>query len=299
MDSMLYKNLTESGETLQKVELIRLPLQDFNDQNKKPTKFVATVQPSTVNSIITAKFVGGSEPHLILNVSKEKLGHEKTSNLLRNLGFILVSIIAVIIVVVVVCLTVLKNDNGENTAASPSNQEETQVNFGNGLHIYTRVQWGGRPIQPDYLNRTLVHPTKLVIIGHTVTAQCMTLKACSLQLQAIQGHHVGTHNYSDIGYNFLVGGEGNIYQALGWDIQNYVRNNSIHISFTGNYIHDHVSDRQRMGVQALLKRGVALGKLDEDYLLVGHSQVSETLSPGAQLMAEIRLWPHYYNGSLP
>lgn len=43
--------------------------------------------------------------------------------------------------------------------------------------------------------------------------------------------------------------------------------------------------------------GVSMGKLSEDYKLIGHNQSTFTLSPGPNLFSEISKWPHWYNCS--
>jgi N-acetylmuramoyl-L-alanine amidase len=48
-------------------------------------------------------------------------------------------------------------------------------------------------------------------------------------------------NYSDIAYNFLVGGDGQVYEGRGWDIQDALAKNvndiSLGIAFIGMYFH--------------------------------------------------------------
>lgn len=174
--------------------------------------------------------------------------------------------------------------------------EEGETDLGSNIHIFRRERWGGRPIQDGYQNRTLAHPIKLVVIGHTAGSQCMTVETCSTTLQSIQSMHV-KKGWIDVGYNYLIGGDGNVYEALAWNIRNYIKENSIIISFFGNYIFDSVKDRQDMALKLLLNQGVKLGKLDEKYLLVAHSQVANTDSPGTNLFNAIRHHPHYYNGT--
>jgi peptidoglycan recognition protein len=35
-------------------------------------------------------------------------------------------------------------------------------------------------------------------------------------VKGFQDYHMDTNGWSDIGYNFLVGGDGNIYEGRGW-----------------------------------------------------------------------------------
>lgn len=46
-------------------------------------------------------------------------------------------------------------------------------------------------------------------------------------------------------------------------------------------------------VKKLLECGVESGKLDSQYKLFGHRQLSPTLSPGTVFYRDITTWPHF------
>ncbi|CAG2064164.1 unnamed protein product, partial [Timema podura] len=87
----------------------------------------------------------------------------------------------------------------------------------NGHRIISKPDWGGRP--PKYV-RPLVQPTPYVVITHTAGNRCSDFNTCATQLRNIQDQHVGENNMPDIGYNFCVGDDGNIYVGRGWDVTN-------------------------------------------------------------------------------
>lgn len=160
-----------------------------------------------------------------------------------------------------------------------------------GPHRFiTREEWGGRP--PIYI-RKIHQPTMYVIISHTVTKQCRTIKTCSETMVNIQSQHITDYNSPDIGYNFLVGGDENVYIGRGWDATNFQRRNSIGISFIGNYIYDRLTPGMVEVTMMLLKEGEKLEKLDKDYKILAHNQTYNTLSPGANIYDSIIFWPHY------
>jgi len=80
--------------------------------------------------------------------------------------------------------------------------------------IITRAQWGGR--QPSGTPSTLATPVNIVVIHHTVTGTGTTQAACAPIVRSIQNHHMNTNGWLDIGYNFLVCEDGNIYEGRGW-----------------------------------------------------------------------------------
>ena len=103
--------------------------------------------------------------------------------------------------------------------------------------------------------------------------------------------------WSDISYNFLVGGDGLVYIGRSWDYEgahtlNY-NNISIGISFIGTFHTSKPTNHQLEVAQKLLDVGIRLGKISEDYVLLGHRQVASNLSPGEYLYHIIQSWPHW------
>ncbi len=63
----------------------------------------------------------------------------------------------------------------------------------------------------------LLSPVPYIAILHTAGKQCKTLDSCISIVQDIQKFHMNTKGWVDIGYNFLVGGDGYIYEGRGWN----------------------------------------------------------------------------------
>lgn len=111
--------------------------------------------------------------------------------------------------------------------------------------------------------------------------------------------HMDGREWDDIGYNFLVGGDGNVYEGRGWDImgahtQGY-NVKSICIAFIGTFNNIEAPRRQLFAAKNIIRRGVTLGKLTPDYHLYGHRQLAPFLSPGAALYSIIKKWDHWVN----
>jgi len=112
-----------------------------------------------------------------------------------------------------------------------------------------------------------------------------------------QTFHIESRQWSDIAYNFLVGGDGLAYVGRSWD---YIgahsfgfNNKSIGISFIGTFNSVVPPKTQLHAAQKIIELGVKAGKIASDYKLLGHRQVSRTLSPGDALYDEITKWPHW------
>lgn len=103
--------------------------------------------------------------------------------------------------------------------------------------------------------------------------------------------------WDDIGYSFLVGQDGNVYEGRGWHhvgahTQGY-NSRGFAASFMGNFM-THLPNAASMNaVKALIACGVQKGYISPSYHLYGHRDVGSTECPGDQLYKEIQSWPHY------
>ncbi|KAF2881226.1 hypothetical protein ILUMI_24950 [Ignelater luminosus] len=162
-------------------------------------------------------------------------------------------------------------------------------------NILTREQWGGRA--PEFINYT-IFPIDYVIIHHTVTPLCATKESCSRQIRSIQNYQMQAPlNFGDIGYNFLIGGDGKVYEGRGWHKEGAhtrgYNKNSIGIAFIGTFTDVAPPLEQLQAAKDLLECGVKLGELSENYKLYGARQVKATESPGVKLFKKIMKWPHF------
>lgn len=163
------------------------------------------------------------------------------------------------------------------------------------VRFVTRSEWGAQP--PSTALDKLKLPVPYVIISHTATEFCTTQSKCTLHVRLVQTFHIESKNWTDIAYNFLVGGDGLAYVGRSWD---YIgahsfgyNNRSIGISFIGTFNTVVPSKVQLHAAQKIIEIGVKAGKIAPDYKLLGHRQVSKTLSPGQALYDNLKTWPHW------
>jgi N-acetylmuramoyl-L-alanine amidase len=99
----------------------------------------------------------------------------------------------------------------------------------------------------------------------------------------------------DIGYNFLIGGDGNVYEGTGWDVMSSHKRPEgvLGISFIGNFNKRELTDGQIGAAKELLALGVRLSKLSPFYMLIAHNQTADTDSPGRNVVKVIQKWPHW------
>ncbi|XP_052805656.1 peptidoglycan-recognition protein SC2-like [Mya arenaria] len=162
------------------------------------------------------------------------------------------------------------------------------------VHIVTRSQWGARPAKT---HSTMHVPVNEFFIHHTETPACTDMTACKTRVRSIQNYHMDSNGWSDIGYSFLVGEDGNVYEGRGWSYvgahtQNY---NSIAFaaSMIGSYDSHLPNAKALTAVKNLIACGIQLGKIRSTYRLYGHRDAGQTSCPGDRLYAEIQTWPHY------
>lgn len=163
------------------------------------------------------------------------------------------------------------------------------------VRFVQRNEWGAQP--PVNPLGKLKLPVPYVIISHTATEFCTTQSECTLHVRFAQTFHIESRKWSDIGYNFLVGGDGLAYVGRSWD---YIgahafgyNNKSIGISFIGTFNSVLPPKVQLHAAEKIIELGVKAGKIAKDYKLLGHRQVSKTLSPGDALYSKIKTWPHW------
>lgn len=163
------------------------------------------------------------------------------------------------------------------------------------VRFVERNEWGAQPPAEPLTKMKL--PVPYVIISHTVTDFCSTQSECTFHVRFAQTFHIESRKWSDIAYNFLVGGDGLAYVGRSWDYMgahSFGYNNvSIGISFIGTFNSIKPPKRQLYAAQRIIELGVEAGKIAPNYKLLGHRQISETLSPGDALYSIIQTWPHW------
>ncbi|XP_037372715.1 peptidoglycan recognition protein 1 [Talpa occidentalis] len=161
--------------------------------------------------------------------------------------------------------------------------------------VVPRREW--RALESEcYKNLTL--PVRYVVVSHTAGRSCDTPASCLQQVRNVQHYHARTLGWCDVGYNFLIGEDGLVYEGRGWDTIGAHSGASwnpmsIGITFMGNYMERTPPPRAIRAAQSLLACGVARGSLLPYYEVRGHRDVQETLSPGDRLYEIIQDWPHY------
>lgn len=148
--------------------------------------------------------------------------------------------------------------------------------------LVARAAWGAVPPRST---SPLPLALGFVVVHHTVTAG----SGGSAEVRAIQrGHMAPPRNYADIGYNFLIGPAGEVYEGRGWrvrgahcDEQN-MNSRSIGIAFLGNMNNRPPTPLAIEAFGELLASGVTFDYLIPAPVITTHRAIAQnTACPGS------------------
>ncbi|XP_066498466.1 peptidoglycan recognition protein 6 [Hoplias malabaricus] len=164
--------------------------------------------------------------------------------------------------------------------------------------IIPRCMWEAQPYKgtPTMLNL----PLPFLYIHHTYepSQPCLTFQQCSRDMRAMQRFHQHDRGWDDIGYSFVAGSDGYLYEGRGWLWQGAHtkghNSKGYGVSFIGNYTSSIPAKRAMDLVKHQLAKCATDGeRLTPDFILHGHRQVVSTLCPGDAFYHEIQSWEHF------
>ncbi|XP_018566548.1 peptidoglycan-recognition protein SC2 [Anoplophora glabripennis] len=160
--------------------------------------------------------------------------------------------------------------------------------------IISKSSWGARsPKKTKALRST----PPWIVVHHSDTPACNSRSACESRVKNIQTHHIDHNGWDDIGYNFLIGGDGNIYEGRGWGIHgaHVPRYNakSIGICLIGDFQNTNPPSNQLQALENLIKCAGDTNKVTSNYRVIGHRQGGATKCPGDNLFNKIKTYSRW------
>lgn len=164
--------------------------------------------------------------------------------------------------------------------------------------IVTREEWRARVVTNHQL--LYISPTPYVVVHHGgIKHYCFNQNECSEIVRSYQNLHMDERGWVDIGYNFVIGEDGNVYEGRGW---NFIgahapgyNTQSIGISIIGDFTKRLPNKAALTALNSLIKCGVTIGKIQRDYKLIGHRQARDTECPGTRFYEYIQKLPNWTN----
>ncbi|XP_064618456.1 uncharacterized protein LOC135482416 [Liolophura sinensis] len=167
--------------------------------------------------------------------------------------------------------------------------------------VIERSSWDTDPPTWSALARS--HPAKYVILHHTTMARCFNYGDCKQQARLTEMYHKASIpqglGLSDVGYSFLVGEDGSVFEGRGWDasLPDILgdKKNSIGIGALGDFSCGEPSEKFLEAIQRLIKCGVERKKIHPHYRVIGFDQIHHNDVPADRLLCEIQSWPQWHN----
>lgn len=261
--------------------------------------------------LITAKFDIFMKRILILGFKEMEMKDDQSSqnestSSLKGLIFsqkpyswlllsIVVTILMIGLVYFLITYTMYEKKLEENYSKLSKDSNYSNLPPQRVLRMISRKDWLAQP--PNNVLDDLEIPVNRIIITHTATEMCETQAACTLSVRIMQTFHMESRGWDDIGYNFIIGGDGAVYEGRGWDKQGAHtlgwNKGSIGVAFIGTFTKQTPPERQLKASFQLFEKGVGLKKLDENYKIYAHRQLIATESPGEAFYGVIKTWPHW------
>ncbi|KAJ8020103.1 Peptidoglycan-recognition protein SC2 [Holothuria leucospilota] len=156
-------------------------------------------------------------------------------------------------------------------------------------NIISRAEWGARdPADSTYMAPPVDH----FVVHHSAGSTCDSVESCSTIVRAIQNYHMDSNGWWDIGYSFLIGGDGNVYEGRGWDVVGAhagvteYNSNGIGVCMLGDFTDSMPTQAALNALESFVDCCVSRSKLASDYNVVGHRDVRNTQCPGDRFYYE-------------
>lgn len=163
------------------------------------------------------------------------------------------------------------------------------------MKIISRSEWGARygrgSLDPGAEQRVVIH--------HSYKPALSPNAHPSQERAAVQGielYHVRTNGWAGIGYNFLVAPSGRVYEGRGWQYKGAhagpVNGTSIGICLLIDGTVTEPNEDMIHAVRELIREGLDLGELAEDYQVSGHRDHMARTCPGEKVYARLQEFRH-------
>lgn len=172
------------------------------------------------------------------------------------------------------------------------------------LNLVSRKEWNAKESIPskNVIQKFQQIPEKVFIHQAWDGRTCNDIDSCKIRLQAMQAYHQYNKDWPDISYNFLISGDGSIFEGLGFrnigfHTLNY-NHNSLGIAFIGTFHNILPTKRMEFALESLIECSVKIGYLSTAYTLHGHRDARCTICPGDAAYSRISTMDRFEAGPL-
>lgn len=161
------------------------------------------------------------------------------------------------------------------------------------VRITSRQEWVAQP--PTRAINKLAKPVPNIVMYQTKTENCSSHAQCVFRVRFLQTFDIESKGLSDIAYNFLVGGDGAIYEGRGWNYEGghsvEYNSKSFGIAFIGTFTNTKPTEIQTVICKKLIKMALEDKHLKENYKLLIDKKLTE--ESGTELYEELKTWSHF------
>ena len=193
-------------------------------------------------------------------------------------------------------ITTISSTSQDTSSTQATNEPE--------FKFFSRSEWGAK--NPNKELTSLSLPIRRIIIAHTAddNASCFDSNQCKLRVKKIQEDNL---ELDDIPYNFLIGGDGSIFEGRGIEFKGQHTSNvngssydeiGICVAFIGTFEIISISTLQTESFSDLIKHFTDEGSITEDHKIFFHDQLAKPAIPADSLLEAVETFKNYYSGKI-
>nr|ALN97025.1 peptidoglycan recognition protein L1 [Microplitis mediator] len=146
------------------------------------------------------------------------------------------------------------------------------------LVFVSRTEWKALATNKPFEKLDII-PAPYVMIYHTGTETCFYFEACAAILRRMQAQYMVSYpGDRDIGFNFVVSGDGSVYVGRGWNTVGAhtlgLNRKSIGIALIGTFYDKSPSANQIFALINLIKFGVHDHLIDKEFKYYSYPAIS-------------------------
>jgi len=152
--------------------------------------------------------------------------------------------------------------------------------------VFRRAAWGAEPLKPNHDPMDGIHR---ITLHHTAEIAGMATRPSAELVKGIQDFHRNKRGWADIGYHWVIGTDGNLYEGRALDAQGAHagaghNGHNLGISVIGDFTKVLPSARQLRTTGLFLRAQLRTYDIPIEHLY-GHRDFKATACPGDRLYA--------------
>ncbi|XP_063700686.1 peptidoglycan-recognition protein SB2-like [Culicoides brevitarsis] len=128
-----------------------------------------------------------------------------------------------------------------------------------------------------------------IVIQNTRFPQCFSKEMCTEIIKSLIALGVPVQQ------NFLIGGDGHVYEILGWDLNGSNDPNMLTVGFMGDFTNQIPPKLMFDVAKALISESIRRKRLNADYNVFGIRNSSLIVPDGEAMYENLALWPRWKN----